>query len=83
MIWISVKLITINCVFLKVKMTVTIGESLYYLYIGKIVIIYSVTFESLVFFSGNCKIAHVTICVILLPSSIEHGIPLVFQNDNP
>jgi hypothetical protein len=83
MIWVSANLLIISCVFLKVKMTVTTGQSLYYLSAERRVTVYNVFFESLLFISGNCKIVHVAISVHFSSSSKEHGIPSVFQHDNP
>jgi hypothetical protein len=77
------KLIILSCVFLKIKMTVTIGESLYTLSMGKIVVIHSATYDSQSISLENCKLSRVDMWVIFSLSSKVHGIFLMVQAGYP
>jgi hypothetical protein len=78
-----VKLIIFSCVFLKIKMTVTIGESLYTLSIGKIAVIHSATYDSQVISFENCKLPRVDMWAIFSLSSKVHGMFLMCQEGYP
>jgi hypothetical protein len=57
-------LFVISCVFLIVDITVAIGKPIHYSSAICNAKVYNNAFEGLLFISNNCKIIHVTICVL-------------------